>query len=116
MPESTFNFVPAIGSKRAIDAKEKAFGTMYISTDEGKIYFDKSSNERILVGEKDAKFDFLQNVASKSWVIVHNLNKYPSATVIDSAGTEVEGDRVYDSLNQITINFSAEFCGIAHLS
>ena len=64
MPESTFNFVPAIGSKRAIDAKEKAFGTMYISTDEGKIYFDKSSNERILVGEKDAKFDFLQNVGN----------------------------------------------------
>ena len=43
--------------------------------------------------------------------IKHNLNKYPSVIVIDSAGTEVKGDINYIDKNNITINFSADFTG-----
>lgn len=57
---------------------------------------------------------FSQSFSSTSSVTVtHNLNKYPSVTVIDSAGDEVEGSVDYLSLNQLTITFSAPFSGTA---
>lgn len=70
-----------------------------------------------LINEKqDKNFYFTQTTASNTWVITHNLNKYPSATVIDSAGTEVVGNITYNSLNQITITFSGAFKGSATLN
>ena len=56
------------------------------------------------------------DTASDTWVIEHNLDKYPSVTVVDSAGTVVEGDVKYDSLNQVTITFSGGFKGKATLN
>lgn len=41
----------------------------------------------------------------------HNMGKYPSVTVIDSAGDEVEGDVVYLSTNSLIVNFSSAFSG-----
>ena len=70
-----------------------------------------------LINEKqDKNFYFTQTTASNTWVITHNLNKYPSATIIDSAGTEVVGNITYNSLNQITITFSGAFKGSATLN
>lgn len=70
-----------------------------------------------LINEKqDKNFYFTQTTASDTWTITHNLNKYPSATVIDSAGTEVVGNITYNSLNQITITFSGAFKGSATLN
>ena len=70
-----------------------------------------------LINEKqDKNFYFTQTTASDTWIITHNLNKYPSATVIDSAGTEVVGNITYNSLNQITITFSGAFKGSATLN
>lgn len=70
-----------------------------------------------LINEKqDKNFYFTQTTASDTWIITHNLNKYPSATIIDSAGTEVVGNITYNSLNQITITFSGAFKGSATLN
>lgn len=57
-----------------------------------------------------------QQVASASWVITHNMNKYPSVNIVDSANDEVTGDVRYNSLNQITITFTAAFSGKAFLN
>jgi hypothetical protein len=43
--------------------------------------------------------------------VAHGLNKYPAVSVIDTAGTEVEGDVDYTSLNNLTVTFSAPFSG-----
>lgn len=67
-------------------------------------------------GGADLSFRFTQNTAAASWVIVHNLGKYPSVTVCDSSGHAVIGDVQYDSLNQLTLNFSAPFAGSANLN
>lgn len=57
-----------------------------------------------------------QGVASASWSVTHNLGRYPSAvTVIDSGGTIVEGAITYNSLNQITLDFSSAFGGKAYI-
>lgn len=67
-------------------------------------------------GTGDRNFVFSQGTPSASWVIVHGFGKYPSVSVIDSAGTEIEGDVHYDSLNQVTVSFNAAFSGSATLN
>ena len=44
------------------------------------------------------------------------MNKYPSVNVVDTANDEVTGDVKYNSLNQITISFTAAFSGKAYLN
>lgn len=57
-----------------------------------------------------------QAVPAAVWTINHNLNGFPNVTVIDSAGTQVEGDVAYVSANQIVATFAAAFSGKAYLS
>jgi len=57
-----------------------------------------------------------QSLPSDVWVIGHNLDRYPSATVVDSAGSTIICDVQYDSPDQITIQFSAAFSGRAYLN
>ena len=61
-------------------------------------------------------YQHTQGVTSSSWIITHNLGFYPNITVKDSAGSIVEGEIVYDSANQVTLNFQAAFSGVAYLS
>lgn len=57
-----------------------------------------------------------QASASATWTITHNLGKYPSVTVVDSAGDECEGNVNHVSLTQTVITFSAAFAGRAFLN
>jgi hypothetical protein len=50
------------------------------------------------------------------WVIQHNLNKFPSTTIVDSAGSEVIGDKVYVSSDCIEVTFKSAFAGLAFLN
>lgn len=54
-----------------------------------------------------------QAVPSDTWTITHNLGKRPSIVVVDSGGSECEGDVSYTTDNQLTITFSAGFSGVA---
>lgn len=67
-------------------------------------------------GSGDKTFTFTQGSPSATWVVTHNLNKYPSVTVVDSAQTEVIGSVDYDSLNEVTITFAAAFSGYAYFN
>jgi hypothetical protein len=68
-----------------------------------------------LTAEADAKRSYLhvQGAASATWVINHNLNRYPNVSVMSSTDDVVIGDVHYDSLNQITITFAGAFSGKA---
>ena len=61
----------------------------------------------------DKNFVFTQSNAASTWVVTHNLNKYPSVSVVDSANTTVYGEVDYNSLNQVTITFKSAFAGKA---
>ena len=61
----------------------------------------------------DANFVFTQASPSATWVVTHNLNKYCSVTVVDSADNIVFGDVLYNSLNQVTLTFAGAFSGKA---
>lgn len=64
----------------------------------------------------DRFFTFTQASASATWTIQHNLEKYPSVTVIDSANDVVYGNTTYTDENNLIINFSAPFSGKAYLN
>lgn len=96
-----------------------------------KVYEATQTNEAAIAGVKeqldnleienstrndDKTYFHEQGTAASTWVIKHNLGKYPSVTVMDSAKTIVYGDVTYDSLNQVTLTFSAEFSGYATLN
>lgn len=57
-----------------------------------------------------------QAVVSNTWSVTHNLGKFPSITVIDSSGTEIEGAIAYVNINSVQISFSAPFSGVAYLN
>jgi hypothetical protein len=58
-----------------------------------------------------------QEVASSTWSITHTLNKYPSVTIVDSAGTVVVGDITYIDASNIIIDFDGtSFSGKAYLN
>lgn len=64
----------------------------------------------------DQTFVYDQNSPCDEWVIVHNLGRFPSVSVIDSAGTVVVGEIKYLDKNRIVCSFSAPFIGTAYLN
>jgi hypothetical protein len=66
--------------------------------------------------ESDKTFEFTQLSPSTSWNITHNLLKFPSITVIDSANTVVVGEYTYIDNNNVILTFSAGFAGKAYLN
>jgi hypothetical protein len=67
-----------------------------------------------IVGDKT--YRHIQGVSSNTWTVNHGLNKYPSVSVQDSAGTTVIGDITYNDKNTITLTFSGAFSGEAHFN
>lgn len=57
-----------------------------------------------------------QGVASSEWVINHNLNKFPSVTVVDSADNEIIASVKYQSANTCIVTMSSPFKGKAYLN
>lgn len=67
-------------------------------------------------GTGDANYVHEQAAASASWLVQHNLAKYPSVSVVDSAGDECEGEVRYLTSNQLRISFSGAFSGRAFIN
>ena len=67
-------------------------------------------------GLADKTFEFTQGVPAVTWNIQHNLGKFPSITVIDTADTVVTGQYTYIDNNNVTLTFSAAFAGKAYLN
>ena len=61
-------------------------------------------------------FEYTQGVPATTWNIQHNLNNFPSITVIDTADTVVTGQYTYIDNNNVTLTFSAGFAGKAYLN
>lgn len=64
----------------------------------------------------DWNYVHTQSSPSSSWSINHNLGKYPSVTIVDTAGSEVEGNVTHTGPNGLTITFTAPFSGKAFIN
>lgn len=96
-----------------------------VSSDYSKLNNKPSINGVTLVGnktnkdlgiEEDKHFLFVQAIASDVWEIKHDLNKYPSVTVVDSADSVVIVDVIYIDENNVRLTFSGAFSGKAYLN
>ena len=66
-------------------------------------YVGKEVMTKPIIG--DITYTHNQSSTSNTWVITHNLHRFPSVTVVDSANTIVQGTVVYNSNKQLTITF-----------
>jgi hypothetical protein len=66
--------------------------------------------------ETDKNFVFTQGTASTVWNIQHDLNKFPSVSVVNNNNVLMYGETTYVDTNNLTINFSAGFSGKAYLN
>jgi hypothetical protein len=67
-------------------------------------------------GGNDSYYEHDQSVASALWTVNHGLFKFPSVTIVDSAGDVVEGEIHHVSIMQLTVSFSAAFAGKAYIN
>jgi len=82
-----------------------------ITSDE---YYGFAAYPEATAGDKN--FVFTQNAPATTWTITHNLNKFPSVSVVDSANEIVYGEVIYTNTNSLTVTFTAAFSGKAYLN
>ena len=80
-------------------------------TQQGKIYGAEFAQE-----EADKEFIFNQPTPQVTWTINHNLNKFPSVSVVNTNNILMYGDTTYVDKDNIIITFSAGFSGKAYLN
>lgn len=114
--------VSTIAERDSITSQRRKIGmAVYVSeTDRVYILKNGTSNEYWVPmnnsGGGSSTFIHVQGSASASWIIEHNLEKYPSVTVVTSAGTVVVGDVIYNNENVVTVTFNGAFKGKAYLN
>lgn len=64
----------------------------------------------------DKNYVHNQTNPSSIWNINHNLNKFPSVTIVDSANSVVIGDIEFVDLNNLKVSFNGNFSGKAILN
>ena len=131
---SEFNLIPTIVGGGTFKAgfttnQTQLNGSMGVVNATSDNYNDLSNkpsiNGVVLVGNKtgeelgivyDKTFVYNQATSSDVWEIEHNLDKYPSVTVVDSGGSVVVGEIVYIDKNNIRITFASAFSGKAYFN
>ena len=66
--------------------------------------------------DKDKNYIHNQMSALSTWSVQHDLNKFPSVSVVDSGNNMVVGDVEYIDENNLTITFNASFSGKAYIN
>lgn len=79
---------------------------------EGRTEYDYTN----LSGAAPSSYIYNQIAASAVWVVEHNLGKYPSVTIVDSANTVMIGDIRYIDTNNVVLTFTAAFSGKAYFN
>ena len=67
-------------------------------------------------GVGDKNFVFTQAVAANPWTVQHNLNKFPSCTMVLSTGQQGYGDVTFIDENNLTITFASAESGKAYIN
>ncbi len=99
-----------IGSDSTTDIVTLEAGTNVTLTNRGNnILIDV-----VDMGDKNYVHD--QPVASITWTVQHNLDKFPSCTMVLSTGQQGYGDVTFIDENNLTITFSGAVSGKAYIN
>jgi hypothetical protein len=64
----------------------------------------------------DKNFVFSQGVPAATWAVQHDLNKFPSCTMVLSTGQQGYGDVTFIDENNLTITFAGATSGKAYIN
>jgi hypothetical protein len=67
-------------------------------------------------GSGDQNYVFTQVSGAVTWTVAHNLAKYPSVTIVDSANNELVADVHHVDQNNVTISFANATAGKAYIN
>lgn len=84
-------------------------------TNQGSFIADKHYGLAIFA-EGDKHYAHTQGSASATWEVAHNLNKFPSVTVVLSTGQKGYADVTYTDSNNLTITFTGAETGKAYMN
>ena len=95
-------------------------GDFYLNTINMNLYGPKTESgwgsPTDLVGSQELGYVHIEENASANWNITHGLGFVPNITVVDTAGTVVEGSYNYPDSNTVVLTFIGAFSGRAYLS
>jgi len=95
-------------------------GDFYLNTSNMNLYGPKTESgwgsPTDLVGSQELGYVHIQENASATWSVTHGLGFVPNITVVDTAGTVVEGSYNYPNSNTVVLTFIGAFSGRAYLS
>jgi hypothetical protein len=104
------------GLIKTIDSNEVS-GDIQLSDGNGNaLPITVSTTEVRVNGEALTSFKHYQTTTSAEWIITHNMGKYPSVSVVDSANSYVIGEVEYIDENVLIVRFKNPFKGNAFLN
>ena len=65
-------------------------------------------------GGSDKNYVYTQGAPSTTWVVNHNLGKRVAVNVTNLSGVEIGGEVIWNSDNQVTINFNQPVAGFVY--
>jgi hypothetical protein len=74
------------------------------------------NDPRLAGAAGDKNYVHTQSALSAAWVVLHNLGKYPAVEIVDTGGSVILPDVRYDSVNQVSLFFSAATSGKAYFN
>jgi hypothetical protein len=95
-------------------------GDFFLNTTNMNLYGPKTDSgwgtPTDLVGSQELGYVHIQSVPSAVWNVTHGLGFTPNITVVDTAGTVVEGSYNYPNSSTVVLTFIGAFSGRAYLS
>jgi Major tropism determinant N-terminal domain len=92
-------------------------GDYYLDDNNGDVYLKSSGTYSVVANiQGGVAAGYQQDFTGSSVVVNHNLGYRPNVLVLDTAGDECEGVIVHNSINQLTLTFSASFSGTVYCS
>ena len=64
----------------------------------------------------DHSYTYSQGLAAMVWIVIHDLNRYPSVSPVNSANTQMNAVVDYIDKNTLTITFLSPVSGQAYLN
>lgn len=115
------NFNVEFSSGEQFDVCTDSEITIYGSQDHTKLRNRNIPNQHTIsaiTGLEKQVYTYVhkQKSPSNRWEIQHDLDKFPSVTVVDSAGSVVVGDIDYINNNKVVLTFIGGFSGTAYLN
>jgi len=88
---------------------------IYQGQDDGRLLlYNSIVNPKEIIGNKDNNFVFTQKNPLSSWIVIHGLGRRCSIQVITNTFKEIEAEIIWNSNNQVTINFNKARTGFVY--